>query len=254
MKILFFTATGNSLAVAKALGGTRLSIPQLITKGIYEIEDEEAIGIIYPIYAGNTPKIVREYLKRAKLTAPYLFAIGTYGNYACQAMTNFKRYAEKCGYHFQYTNTILMVDNYLDLFEINRQIEKIPSKKTDEQLKKIKKDIAARVMYTPGKSLLTEVINLVVKPQVAKFDSGKLAQSYIVTDACVRCGICAKVCPRGNISVKDHVTFSDHCESCYACLHACPKGALHLKHERSAKRWRHPDVTLAEIIEANNVQ
>ena len=30
MTILYFTATGNSLAVAKRLGGTLLSIPQLI--------------------------------------------------------------------------------------------------------------------------------------------------------------------------------------------------------------------------------
>lgn len=77
------------------------------------------------------------------------------------------------------------------------------------------------------------------------------AQHYIVTDVCIRCGICAKVCPANNITVTDQVRFSDHCEDCYACLHACPKNALHMKTERSAARFRNEHVTLKEIIAAN---
>lgn len=77
------------------------------------------------------------------------------------------------------------------------------------------------------------------------------AQHYIVTDACIRCGICAKVCLANNITVTDQVRFSDHCEDCYACLHACPKNALHMKNERSAVRFRNEHVTLKEIIAAN---
>jgi hypothetical protein len=37
-----------------------------------------------------------------------------------------------------------------------------------------------------------------------------------------------------------------------ACLHLCPQNALHLRRERSNKRWRNPDVSLQEIIMANN--
>ena len=68
MTILYFTATGNSLAVAKRLGGTLLSIPQLIREELYVIEDD-IIGIISPTYCADLPHMVREYLDKAKLQA-----------------------------------------------------------------------------------------------------------------------------------------------------------------------------------------
>jgi MinD superfamily P-loop ATPase len=80
----------------------------------------------------------------------------------------------------------------------------------------------------------------------------KNAQSYIVNDQCTKCGICAKVCPAKNITVSDKLCFSDHCESCLACVHLCPQNAIHLKNEKSDKRWLHPEASLQEIIAANN--
>lgn len=47
MKILYFTATGNSLAVAKKLGGELISIPQAIKNNQYEIKDD-VIGFVFP--------------------------------------------------------------------------------------------------------------------------------------------------------------------------------------------------------------
>ena len=37
MKTLYFTATGNSLYIAKSIGGELLSIPKMIKEGRYEI-------------------------------------------------------------------------------------------------------------------------------------------------------------------------------------------------------------------------
>ena len=74
---------------------------------------------------------------------------------------------------------------------------------------------------------------------------------YIVTDACIQCG-CAKVCPSDNISVTDRVTFGDRCEGCYGCVHNCPQNALHLKKEKSSVRFRNGEVSLNELIQANN--
>ncbi len=84
------------------------------------------------------------------------------------------------------------------------------------------------------------------------FVSSNQGKKYIVDDRCTKCGTCAKVCPSGNISVTDKVHFSDKCEGCLGCIHLCPKNALHLKNEKSRVRWKHPDVSSAEIIKANN--
>ncbi|CAG4707272.1 Uncharacterised protein (plasmid) [Enterococcus faecalis] len=44
MTILYFTATGNSLYVAKRLGGKLISIPQMIKENKYEFSDERIGG------------------------------------------------------------------------------------------------------------------------------------------------------------------------------------------------------------------
>lgn len=77
------------------------------------------------------------------------------------------------------------------------------------------------------------------------------AQDYIVNDNCIKCGVCAKVCPANNIAVTDKVAFFDHCEVCYACLHNCPQNAIHMKMEKSVVRFRNEHVSLQDIIQAN---
>jgi Fe-S-cluster-containing hydrogenase component 2 len=59
------------------------------------------------------------------------------------------------------------------------------------------------------------------------------------------------VCPAGNITVTDKVVYGDNCYNCLACVHACPQTAINVKLEKSTDRWRNPQVSLKEIIDAN---
>ena len=65
MKVLYFTGTGNSLYVAKGIGGDIYSIPQMIKEGKYEFEDE-AIGFVYPCYGFGMAKIITDFIKKSK--------------------------------------------------------------------------------------------------------------------------------------------------------------------------------------------
>ena len=82
MKIFYFTGTGNSLAVAKKFNGEWISIPQVVKRKSTLAYRDEAIGIVFPLYCLNPPKMVCEFLSRAKFQIDYLFAIATYGNLA----------------------------------------------------------------------------------------------------------------------------------------------------------------------------
>lgn len=255
MITLYFTATGNSLAAAKKIGGELVSIPQAIRNGRYEYETD-AIGFVFPTYCCNVPPIVQEFLSKAKLKTDYLFAIATYGNPMGSGgdgneLGELEKYAAGLGYRFDYLNSVLMVDNFVDNFDIQKEIEKLPSKRTDESLEAIRADIAARRSYKKPVGAMGKMLTNMCRGLAKKQAEGKTARKFIVSDACVRCGTCGRVCPRGNITVTDRVCFGDGCEGCYACLHICPKNAIHLKTERSAARWRNPDVSAAELIRAN---
>ena len=91
------------------------------------------------------------------------------------------------------------------------------------------------------------------KTHAPKVINKNMALDYTVNDDCIRCGICAKVCPANNITVTDSgVQFSDHCEVCYACLHNCPKTAIHMPVEAGTLRFRNEHVTVTDIIRAND--
>lgn len=46
---------------------------------------------------------------------------------------------------------------------------------------------------------------------------------------CIGCGLCEKLCPMGNIAVKNGIAVSgDKCTMCYRCISKCPKQAITL--------------------------
>ena len=49
MTIFYYTATGNSLAVVKHIGGTPISIPQIVDADDLHYKDD-AIGIVFPLH------------------------------------------------------------------------------------------------------------------------------------------------------------------------------------------------------------
>ena len=86
------------------------------------------------------------------------------------------------------------------------------------------------------------------KTLTAKILKKDTAQGYIVNDSCVRCG----VCPANNITVTDSgVQFADRCEDSYACLHNCPQNAIYLKKQANSVKFRNENVSLVDIVKAN---
>lgn len=251
MTVCYFTASGNCLYVAKRIGGELLSIPQLMRQDEIEIADE-AVGIVCPVYACEMPMMVREFLKRAKISAGYLFFIYTYGSGYAEAFAHAELAARESGLTINYLNAVRMVDNYLPMFDMQKQLDSLADKHVEEQLDTVAREISERVQRPARIGLGTQAKMAVVKRRLAdKILLKDTAQGYIVTDACVLCGICAKVCPADNIIVTDKVSFSDRCEVCYACLHNCPQGAIRLRREAGTARFRNEHVSLQEIVQAN---
>lgn len=111
--VLYFTATGNSLYVARQLAepeGELLSIPQMVKQNRYEFEADE-IGIVYPIYGHMPPNMVRNFIREARLKAEYKFAVLTYGARKCDAAEIWNDLSAKAGNAFDYIATLVMVDN-----------------------------------------------------------------------------------------------------------------------------------------------
>ncbi len=263
MKTLYFTATGNSLHIAKSIGGELLSIPKMVKEGIFEFTDDK-VGIVFPVYGHGVPSYVVDFLEKAKFNTNYLFAVATFGVYSGAVATHIIDVSKQAGYSFSYINAISMVDNYLPTFDMKKEIANEPKKKVDENLRQIKADIASSKKWVirenflrkQGFKLLHSRKKPFSKKQLKLHIYGEGIENYQYNDNnCTGCGICAKVCPVDNIVVdreNKKIELQNKCFACFACIQNCPSQAIHIRGEVNGNRYRNKDINLQEIIKAND--
>lgn len=252
MKILYFTGTGNCLSVAKCFDAELLSIPQMIENNIYVVEDD-AVGIVYPVYAISVPDIVRKYLSKCKIKANYVFVIATYGSTPCGSLHEMRKLLEFNGNKADYYNSLLMVDNYLPFFDIETQLAKLKEKNIENNLRKIAEEVNSRLQKQENCGWFNNIASSVGRMVVKQIEK-QTPKMFYVNDECISCEVCEKVCPMANITQenKNKPVFGNICAGCLACIHNCPKNAIQMKTQRSVKRFRNGNISLNEIITSNN--
>ncbi|MBQ7688980.1 MAG: EFR1 family ferrodoxin [Clostridia bacterium] len=249
--VFYFTATGNSLYVAKQFDPDAVSIPQVKEKA--PVYSADAIGIVCPVYCGEPPTIVLDFMKRATFDTPYLYMVLTYGKDVSDAPEFTKAQLAALGIDVKYIGTVHMVDNYLPVFDMDAQ--KDMDKHIDAQLEAVKADIAARKEYVPAASCRAKKLHKSAAVMNRLMPSMNNGSALRVTEDCYGCGICTQVCPIGNLKLKNGKSerIEKTCLFCLACIHACPGNAIRLKKEKNPNaRYRNEHVSLSELIEANN--
>ena len=246
MKVLYFSATGNSLYVAKCFGGQMISIAKMLRNNTCHIEDPEAIGIVFPTYGHSVPEIVIEFIQQASLESPYIFVIMTAGGGVGDALSYLKKVAAKHNILISYANYVMMVNNHIpktDLME-----EGNTDKGETEKIRQIVLDIEQRKEYIfTGRKI--EAVGrkaIAIVHAIHKDD----CRNYSVSDGCVGCGTCASVCPRKNICcTSGKAVFGGVCEGCQSCVHACPKKAIQVPGDcHPDLRYRNRNIALKELM------
>ncbi|MDR2839964.1 MAG: EFR1 family ferrodoxin [Paludibacter sp.] len=250
MKIFYFTTTGNCLYIAKNLGGELLSIPQMLKQETTHFKDD-IIGFVTPCYGFAVPSIVCRFMEKHTFEADYFFAVMSYGNILAAGLSEFEKLANKSNIKLNYTNEMLMVDNYLPGFKVEDQLAKAPSRKIDEHIKTIVEDINNKRENSVGKLSVGMKIFSAIIHRYNKSLKPTIDNRFSIDKQCNQCGTCAKVCPMNNIIVETEPKYQHNCTFCLACIHNCPEKAIHITGEKSAARFRNEHIKLKEIITAN---
>lgn len=245
MKIIYFTTTGNSLDAARRFGCEVSGVVRYLSAGIYGVTDDEAIGIVSPVYFGVLPAPVAEWLGRAELHAPYLFAVLTCGTTPGVATRELLRLNR-----FDYVRSVHTVDNYFPMFDVEKQVRNLWKKRVDEHLDSIVSDVEARVRRLERPSFFGRIAAwwmrlFPLSPQAYR-------RFWVDEEKCTQCGVCRLVCPIDNIRMGPYPEVGERCLTCGACRHNCPAGALRYRGEKSTYAYRNRNVTLRDIILSND--
>ena len=253
--VFYFTATGNSLYVAKQLDEERLSIPQEMNRENRHYKAER-IGIVCPLFEFEIPSLVKDFIQDSEFEAGYFYLVVTYGMHHGGVAERTQAWLQSIGKAADYVNTIIMHDNALIVFDMDQQRSVEVEKQVDAHIDAIRNDIVARkamIQHAP----VDEIDFYQNFASWIKRTGPMYAfPLYTVSESCVGCGTCTRVCPRGCIHLEDKRPVWDYsrCANCMACIQACPTKAIQfitVKEPNPDARYRNPHIALKEIIQAN---
>lgn len=251
--IYYFSGTGNSLHAAKLIAET-LGECCLISMGGPAVPSGvyDRVGFVFPCYAGGLPARVADFLRGLDLSEnknAYFFAIVTYGGLPGNALPQAGEMLKNKGFALHYGRAIHMFANYVALYGMA----------TDPEQKAAQSDIALRAAAQEVADKARRDISG-ANPAVSLFYRVFLRslpnkdRGFRVTDACVHCGKCEKVCPVRNIRLTEGVpVFHHRCEQCMACIQWCPTHAIEYKNKTQNRgRYHHPAIRFDEMLAPEN--
>jgi len=244
--IFYFSSTGNSLYVAKRIaeeiGGEHSLVPmrqEAVTCA------DDVVGFVFPVYFFTLPRMVEHFVNQVQITNKdaYVFAAVPHGGQIGGALARIDHITRQKGITVHYSAKLRARSNYLPMYTMDDSEE--ARRQLDTELSAAAKAIAAKTVRKTSKStlLLSKLGGSFYPPE----DSDRF---FSVSEACIRCKTCQKVCPAGNIQVTDKgVEFLNKCEHCIGCLHNCPKDAIDWKGKtQGKKRYRNPNIKLKELM------
>lgn len=241
--IFYFSATGNSKYVAEriaeATGDRLISLHDALRERRYgyQLGWDERIGFVVPVYFQGLPSIVTFFLEKLALgnvRDQYVYLVLTCGSSTGDAAGQFNKLFKKKGLTLSAQFGIQMVDNYIPMFRIpDREAQIQILDKAEEYIDEARRAIRARGIGDYNR-FQGPVPGLQTAVGYQPYAHGRSTKPFLVTDACIGCGLCREVCPCGAIALVDGRPQwrKKQCVNCLGCLHRCPTEAI---------RWKKPD-------------
>ncbi len=247
--IYCFSATGNSLYVAKQIGEA-IGGQVLPMKDGHVSCSDEVIGFVFPTYYWGLPYQVERFISELTITSqnPYIFAVATYGGAVRGILGAVEKLLIQKGHHLSYSKKLKAVENYIPSYKVNdtQQMEN----KVNAQLNSIIDAVKNQQIIKPQAYTFINKIAYTFFPAKEK----NCDQYFTVSNKCNHCETCSKVCPVENIiAKKTEIQFQHHCEHCLACIHACPQVAIEWKKGTVGKeRFLNRHISLKELMLFNS--
>ncbi|MFA6755978.1 MAG: EFR1 family ferrodoxin [Bacilli bacterium] len=232
--LVYFTGTYNTRFVSSLLKDKFIKTNNSVTLYEYsyrnnsiDLSKYDLIGIGYPIYAFNSPKVFNKFLKKIDLKDKDCFIYKDSGEtlrYNDSSSRTIKHILKQKNAHLLYEMHIAMPYNIIFPFEnifikeLVNYADKSCSILVYDLLNHNKVIIKDNIYYRTISYILS-IINFgaYVNHLFYKVDYKK----------CIHCNMCLYTCPNHNIVIKNNkYKFKKNCSMCMRCSFYCPKSAI----------------------------
>lgn len=234
------------------------------------LKENERLGFVFPVHGWRVPKLVREFISKMKIlrepsdatggnkakaddclkNRPFAYCVCTAGDSIGLTIENLNKVISQnpslqaLGItEVSSSYSLIMPESYIGL----------PFMDVDPKEREIrKKENAAQELAVVCEEIFDrkEGISRLVKGSIPWFFTkvvGGFFENVLITDKrfhvekdrCVKCGICANVCPVGDIKGGhgEYPVWLHHkdCLTCFTCYHHCPHHAIEFGNQTQKK-------------------
>jgi ferredoxin len=246
VQFFYFSGTGNTFLVVKEMQkvmeelGIEVQLQRIEESCPADVDTSKTIGLGFPVAILSTYPLVWDFIENLPVTSgTEIFMIDTLAGFSGGIIGPVRRKVKNRGYKTIGACEIVMPTN---IFYI--QDEKSNRKKIEKGLRRA--DEYARELVE-GKTtwgrvpLISDIIHL-ISMMAWKITAGKLHQRYLKfnphTENCNRCGLCADLCPTGNIKMDSYPVSDSQCDYCLRCVSFCPTGSIPCFFNYKGKTYR----------------
>lgn len=234
---VYLSGTGNTKhciqKLVHLLDENAQAIPIEEKEAVRMLSQHDFIVLAYPVQFSNMPVMVRDFIKdHSELWKDKrVLCVATMGLFSgdgagCSARL-LKRYGAEIvgGLHICMPDSVCDVRLLKKTAEKNREIIEA----ADRKIEKCVQEIRQGKYPKDGLRFYNRIAGFIGQRCWYRGKTKHYSDQLKISDACIGCGLCAKLCPMGNISMMDHkAAAGKRCTMCYRCISSCPTQAITL--------------------------
>jgi len=244
---VWFSATGTTETVVSTLAGDladKLGAPcesrsfnsPAARRQEMNFQAGDLVVLGVPVYAGRVPNLIMPYIKdmihgNGALAVPVVL----YGNRNFDdGLMELRNLLRDNGFHPLAAAAVVGEHSFSTILGAGRPDTEdmaLVAKLADEAAKKV------QALTEAPEAVAVEGCDPIRPYYTPRDRNGEPIKDFLkakpVTDGdkCVKCGLCATLCPMGSIDPEDVSNVAGKCIKCCACVKKCPTGAKYFDHE-----------------------
>lgn len=234
---VYLSGTGNTRhcveKMVPLLDKTGETIPMEDPDAGKLISRHERILLGYPIQYSNIPVMVRDFFTShsSLWNGKQVFCLVTMGLFSGDGAGCAARLLKGCGAEVLGGLHLKMPDSICDEKLLKRSTEENWAliKAADDKIDRWAERIKAGEWPREGLHTYHRLAGFLGQRLWFSGKTRDYSDKLNISEACVGCGLCAGLCPMGNLSIQGRKAVAGgRCTMCYRCLNSCPKKAITL--------------------------